>query len=366
MNPRLEALTEIRPLRRRSLRPRSTALAETVTLRFVQTNDIDRMEEDDGRGGFAKLAAVVKRSAPRGTTFFVHSGDTHLALAALRHRQGRAHHRHPEPHGRRRDDARQPRIRLRPGDFPRPHRRGEVPDRHLQRPRSRRRPAGQHRGREDRRGRGREDRLLRPDHGGHAGRRHARATSNSLDEVETARAKQAESARERAPISSSPSSTADRRWTWCWCATGAADLVLSGHDEHLLTYYNGKTALTESYSQADFVVVTKMTIDKTEKDGKVSVCWTPAFDIVDTIGVEPDPEIAAVVRATRTSSTRSWRSRSARRRRRSTAAAPRCAARRRRSATCSPTRCARRSAPTSRSPMAAASAPTGNIRPARS
>ena len=35
------------------------ALAETVTLRFVQTNDIDRMEDRDGRGGFAKLAAVV-------------------------------------------------------------------------------------------------------------------------------------------------------------------------------------------------------------------------------------------------------------------------------------------------------------------
>jgi len=52
------------------------ALAETVTLRFVQTNDIDRMEEDDGRGGFAKLAAVVKRERAEGQTFLVHSGDT--------------------------------------------------------------------------------------------------------------------------------------------------------------------------------------------------------------------------------------------------------------------------------------------------
>jgi 2',3'-cyclic-nucleotide 2'-phosphodiesterase (5'-nucleotidase family) len=45
------------------------ALAETVTLRFVQTNDIDRMEERDGRGGFAKLAAVVARERAEGTTF---------------------------------------------------------------------------------------------------------------------------------------------------------------------------------------------------------------------------------------------------------------------------------------------------------
>ena len=53
------------------------ALAETVTLTFVQTNDIDRMEEEDGRGGFARLAAVVKAErAKGGPTFFVHSGDT--------------------------------------------------------------------------------------------------------------------------------------------------------------------------------------------------------------------------------------------------------------------------------------------------
>ena len=53
------------------------ALAETVTLTFVQTNDIDRMEEEDGRGGFARLAALVKAErAKGGPTFFVHSGDT--------------------------------------------------------------------------------------------------------------------------------------------------------------------------------------------------------------------------------------------------------------------------------------------------
>ena len=34
------------------------ALAETVTITFVQTNDIDRMDEKDGRGGLAKVAAV--------------------------------------------------------------------------------------------------------------------------------------------------------------------------------------------------------------------------------------------------------------------------------------------------------------------
>ena len=46
---------------------------------------------------------------------------------------------------------------------------------------------------------------------------------------------------------------------------GLADLVLSGHDEHLMVFYNGRTALTESESQADHVVVTTITLDKTRE-----------------------------------------------------------------------------------------------------
>jgi len=76
----------------------------------------------------------------------------------------------------------------------------------------------------------------------------------------------------------------------------AADLVLSGHDEHLLTYYDGKTALTESYSQADYVVVTTVAIEKTVEDGEADVSWHPTFEVVDTATVEPDPEIAALVK----------------------------------------------------------------------
>ena len=54
-----------------------TALAqEAVTIRFVQTNDIDRMGAEKGRGGFAKLATVVKEERAKGNTFFVHAGDT--------------------------------------------------------------------------------------------------------------------------------------------------------------------------------------------------------------------------------------------------------------------------------------------------
>src|ERR1051325_5747013 len=49
---------------------------QPVTIRFVQTNDIDRMGPEKGRGGFARLATVVKEEKAKGNTFFVHAGDT--------------------------------------------------------------------------------------------------------------------------------------------------------------------------------------------------------------------------------------------------------------------------------------------------
>ena len=182
------------------------ALAETVTIRFVQTNDIDRMEEEDGRGGFARLAAVRRGGARRGPDALRPFRRHHLALAALRHRQGRAHHRHPEPDGRRHHGAGQPRIRLRSRDLPRAHGGGEVPDRLLQHPRGRRQPAGQHDRREDRRGRGRQDRLLRPDHRGHAGARDHRRHHVRLHASRPAAPRGRRCAR-RAPTSSSRWST---------------------------------------------------------------------------------------------------------------------------------------------------------------
>ncbi|MET0427350.1 MAG: metallophosphoesterase, partial [Microvirga sp.] len=49
---------------------------QPVTIRFVQTNDIDRMGPEKGRGGFARLATVVKEEKAKGNAFFVHAGDT--------------------------------------------------------------------------------------------------------------------------------------------------------------------------------------------------------------------------------------------------------------------------------------------------
>jgi 2',3'-cyclic-nucleotide 2'-phosphodiesterase (5'-nucleotidase family) len=115
------------------------------------------------------------------------------------------------------------------------------------------------------------------------------------DEVETARAKQEELKAAGADFVVAvvhSGITEDMEMA----REGVADLILTGHDEHLLTYYNGRTAMTESESQANYVVVTTITLDKKEEDGKVSVSWTPAFEIIDTANVEADPKIAEVVK----------------------------------------------------------------------
>ncbi|MCC6736012.1 MAG: bifunctional metallophosphatase/5'-nucleotidase [Bauldia sp.] len=79
---------------------------------------------------------------------------------------------------------------------------------------------------------------------------------------------------------------------------GAADLILSGHDEHLLTWFDGRVALAESGAQGEWAVVTRLTIDKTTAaDGTTSVTWYPAFEIIDTATIAPDPIIAAAVAA---------------------------------------------------------------------
>lgn len=269
------------------------ALADTVTLRFVQTNDIDRMEEHDKRGGFAKLAAVVKRERAEGQTFFVHSGDT-LSPSLLSGIDKGAHQIDILNHmgvdlmtpGNHEFDFGAENFRTRIGEATFPIVTSNV-----------REPGG-----------GQPANTVDTKivtvgtvKIGFYGLTTATTPEVSspgditfADEIETARVKQASLKSEGADFIVAVAHSGivvDMELA----RENLADLVLSGHDEHLMTFYDGRTVLTESESQADHVVVTTITLDKTEKDGKVSVKWTPDFDIVDTIDVDPDPAIAAIV-----------------------------------------------------------------------
>ncbi|MBN8996239.1 MAG: 5'-nucleotidase C-terminal domain-containing protein [Rhizobiales bacterium] len=270
------------------------ALAEKVTITFVQTNDIDRMEESDGRGGFARLMAVVKAERAKGPTFFVHSGDT-ISPSLL---SGIDHGAHIidilnkmkvdvfTPGNHEFDFGPQVfRDRMAEATFP----------------------------------------IVTSNIREKDGRQPAHTFDHQIVEVKGIRLGFYGMTTEDTPSVSQPGDftfansldTGKKEAAALRAAgadlvvaivhtpvdvdmglvrEGAADIVLSGHDEHLLAYYNGKVALTESESQGNFSIVTHVTVDKSEKDGQTTVTWRPEFDIVDTANVEPDPEIAAIVK----------------------------------------------------------------------
>ncbi|MEM8872419.1 MAG: 5'-nucleotidase C-terminal domain-containing protein [Pseudomonadota bacterium] len=78
-------------------------------------------------------------------------------------------------------------------------------------------------------------------------------------------------------------------------AAGDVDLLLSGDDHDLVVRYDGNVAMVESSSQASFVTVVTLDIETVEGRNGPAVEWSPAFDVVNTAGVEPDPTVAAEV-----------------------------------------------------------------------
>ena len=59
----------------------------------------------------------------------------------------------------------------------------------------------------------------------------------------------------------------------------AADLVLTGHDHDLRVMYDGRTAMVESGSQANYVTAIQLAVTRDE-DGELS--WQPQFRVLDS------------------------------------------------------------------------------------
>lgn len=74
---------------------------------------------------------------------------------------------------------------------------------------------------------------------------------------------------------------------------GDIDVLLSGDDHDLVVEYDGNVAMVESGSQASFVTVMTLDIETVEGRNGPQVEWQPGFQVINTIGVEPNAEIAA-------------------------------------------------------------------------
>jgi len=78
-------------------------------------------------------------------------------------------------------------------------------------------------------------------------------------------------------------------------ATRSIELVLTGHDHDLFINFDGRNAVVESRYDAQYVTLIDVAIDVKVEDGNRTMTWWPQFRVIDTATVTPDPEVAAVV-----------------------------------------------------------------------
>jgi len=88
---------------------------------------------------------------------------------------------------------------------------------------------------------------------------------------------------------------ADRRQDYEIMGSGAIDLLLSGHDHDLFVNYDWRRAAVESSYDALYVTAVDVTIEVKIQEGRRTAVWWPQFRIIDTATVTPDPEIAGLV-----------------------------------------------------------------------
>jgi len=276
------------------------ARAETVKITFVPVNDIYRMDDQlmaDGkrRGGFARLAAVVKAERAKGRhVVFTHAGDM-LSPSLMSGLDQGAHT-----------------ITLtnmiRPDVF--------VPGNHefdfgkavfLKRMAEAKfsRYAANLRGPDGQPVAGFKDRAILQFGGVRVGVTGATADdspqlSNPEDlkfssTVATIK-QQAEQLRREGADFVVAVVHANRRQDTALFGSRAADLILSGDDHDLFVNFDGRTALVESSADALYVTVVDINITTSEVDGQRQVAWWPQFRVVDTAAVQPDRAVAAMVR----------------------------------------------------------------------
>jgi len=88
---------------------------------------------------------------------------------------------------------------------------------------------------------------------------------------------------------------ADRRQTLDMMLTRKIDLVLSGHNHDLYINFDGRNGSVESSYDAHYLVAIDVAVDVSEQDGQRRMVWWPQFRVIDTANVTPDPEVAAAV-----------------------------------------------------------------------
>ena len=272
------------------------AAPDAVRLTFVLVNDIYKMSEDEGRGGTARLAAVVKAERARGaadgkSVFFAHAGDTlspslmsgfdqgahMIALFNLIHPDIFVPGNHefdfgPEIYKKRMAEATFPILaaNLRNAD-------GSVLSGH-------------------------KDVLeveIKTIKLAFIGATlDTTPQLSSPGDLKIAATLETVNRQSKALKAAGADLTiavvhADKATGQRLMAARAADVILSGHNHDLHIDFDGTAALAESGQDAQYVVAVDIAVSVKGEGGKRKVSWWPNFRIIDTADVTPDPELLA-------------------------------------------------------------------------
>ena len=83
-------------------------------------------------------------------------------------------------------------------------------------------------------------------------------------------------------------------------ASGAFDVILSGDDHSYATAFDGRTAYVETSIDGQFLSPVDLTVAvEVKDDGTRAISWVPSFRFIDTATVTPDPESVAMADALR-------------------------------------------------------------------
>ncbi|MFC5417990.1 bifunctional metallophosphatase/5'-nucleotidase [Bosea eneae] len=89
---------------------------------------------------------------------------------------------------------------------------------------------------------------------------------------------------------------ADRRMDYEIVRSRVVDILLTGHDHDLAIAYDGKVVMVESNEEGNYVTAIDIAAKATGEGGNRKVEWTPTFRVNDSRAATPDPEVAAIVK----------------------------------------------------------------------
>lgn len=88
---------------------------------------------------------------------------------------------------------------------------------------------------------------------------------------------------------------ADRRQAFDLAVTRTADVLLTGHNHDLFIDFDGRTLMVELAFDAHYVTVVDLHIAMKQQGNRREIEWWPQYRIVDTATVTPDPDTVAMV-----------------------------------------------------------------------